>query len=573
MVVASHFLQQSVTTATASLHGVLKAFPKVKRSRAQEEKDAPPLKRGSSGDAVSGDIFIGVTAYILPAGIGNARCQIFQKQIHQNGGKTENALGSTVTHVVVDDNMARDRALRLLKMDRLPPTVDVVKCSWLSACIAAKRLLDADCYRLLLCDGKLNEPQGKVTEELPNVSHANPNTVEPALDSREQEETEETTQKSRGDANDEEEGVSQNHLEALITGQHPKGETPSSTVDPAPQTSEPKLVSSKWVCAQSSESKNNNFNKHITDKLEMLAKAYTHKGDKWRALGYSKAVNALKSYHKPITGIGKRMADKIDEIMESGHLRKLDNIGEAVPVLELFTNIWGAGAKTAQLWYQQGFRTLEDIRTKANLSNTQKIGLKHYDDLLDRMPREEAGAIEKLVREATLAIDPNLLAMACGSYRRGKATCGDVDVLITHPDGKSHRGVFSKVLQSLRQSGFLTDDLVSHEENGQQKKYMGVCRLPGPVSRRHRRLDIIVVPYGEFACAIMYFTGSAHFNRSLRALAKTKSMSLSEHSLNEAVLRHGSAKVHAGTPLATATERDVFSLLGVPFREPRERDW
>lgn len=47
------------------------------------------------------------------------------------------------------------------------------------------------------------------------------------------------------------------------------------------------------------------------------------------------------------------MADKIDEIMESGHLRKLDHIGEAVPVLELFTNIWGAGAKTAQLWYQQ----------------------------------------------------------------------------------------------------------------------------------------------------------------------------------------------------------------------------
>lgn len=54
-----------------------------------------------------------------------------------------------------------------------------------------------------------------------------------------------------------------------------------------------------------------------------------------------------------IPGIGKRMADKIDEIMESGHLRKLDHIGEEVPVLELFTNIWGAGAKTAHLWYQQ----------------------------------------------------------------------------------------------------------------------------------------------------------------------------------------------------------------------------
>lgn len=121
-------------------------------------------------------------------------------------------------------------------------------------------------------------------------------------------------------------------------------------------------------------------------------------------------------------------------------------------------------------------------------------------------------------------------------------------------------------------SGFLTDDLVSHEENGEQKKYMGVCRLPGP-SHRHRRLDIIVVPYNEFACALMYFTGSAHFNRSMRALAKTKSMSLSEHSLNKNVLRKGGVKVFGGAPLATPTERDVFNLLGIPYRQPHERDW
>lgn len=101
---------------------------------------------------------------------------------------------------------------------------------------------------------------------------------------------------------------------------------------------------------------------------------------------------------------------------------------------------------------------------------------------------------------------------------------------------------------------------------------MGVCRLTGP-DRRHRRLDIIVVPYNEFACALMYFTGSAHFNRSLRALAKTKRMSLSEHSLNKDVLRQGSLKVYGGIPLPTPTEKDIFNVLGIPFREPLERDW
>ena len=47
------------------------------------------------------------------------------------------------------------------------------------------------------------------------------------------------------------------------------------------------------------------------------------------------------------------MAEKIVEILESGHLRKLDHISDSVPILELFSNIWGAGTKTAQMWYHQ----------------------------------------------------------------------------------------------------------------------------------------------------------------------------------------------------------------------------
>ncbi len=53
------------------------------------------------------------------------------------------------------------------------------------------------------------------------------------------------------------------------------------------------------------------------------------------------------------------------------------------------------------IWFlllSKGFRTLEDIRTKAVLNHTLRIGLKHYDDLLERMPRSEANAIEKTVR-------------------------------------------------------------------------------------------------------------------------------------------------------------------------------
>lgn len=44
-----------------------------------------------------------------------------------------------------------------------------------------------------------------------------------------------------------------------------------------------------------------NHNLHITEKLEVLANAYNIQGDKWRALGYAKAINALKSFHKPVS--------------------------------------------------------------------------------------------------------------------------------------------------------------------------------------------------------------------------------------------------------------------------------
>ncbi|XP_076363905.1 DNA polymerase lambda-like isoform X2 [Tachypleus tridentatus] len=338
-------------------------------------------------------------------------------------------------------------------------------------------------------------------------------------------------------------------------------------------------ISDKWICARSSQQQTKNLNYDITVKLEVLAEMYRSTKDQWRALGYQKAITALKNHHKKITtweearslpGIGAQLADKIWEIIQSGHLRKIDEVccSERNSAISLFTKVWGAGPSTAELW---GFRTLEDLETKAKLSRQQQIGLKYFHELQDRMPREEAGDIFNTVQESAWLVQPELECIACGSYRRGKSDCGDLDVLITHPDGKSEVGVLSQIVARLHSTGFLTDDLVSCVQSGNQRKYMGICKLSG-VNRKHRRLDIIVAPRSEFACALLYFTGSAHFNRSMRLLARRKGMALSESSLREGVIRKGQEHITEGHPLPTLTEESIFDYLGLEYRAPEERD-
>ncbi|XP_024898117.1 DNA polymerase lambda isoform X3 [Pteropus alecto] len=528
--------------------GILKAFPKRKKIQANPSSKAlAKIPKREDGEG-TGEWLSSLRAHVVPTGIGRARAELFEKQIVQYGGQICPAQDSGVTHIVVDESMDCERALRLLRLPQLPPGAQLVKSAWLSLCLQERRLVDTAGFSIFIPNRYLDQPQLSKADQdsfpppgtheglLKTALSPPPPPTRPVSPPQRAEEASSTQAQPSSDdetSDGEETQVSAADLEALISGCYPTPLEGDGEPSPAPEGLE------KWVCAQPSTQKATNHNPHITEKLEVLAKAYSVQGDKWRALGYAKAINALKSFHKPVTsyqeacsipGIGKRMAEKIVEILESGHLRKLDHISDSVPVLELFSNIWGAGTKTAQMWYHQ-------------------------------------------VRESAQAFNPGLLCVACGSYRRGRATCGDVDVLITHPDGRSHQGIFSRLLDSLRQRGFLTDDLVSQEENGQQQKYLGVCQLPGP-GRRHRRLDIIVVPYSEFACALLYFTGSAHFNRSMRALAKTKGMSLSEHALSTAVVRDTRGlRVGSGQVLPTPTEKDVFRLLGLPYREPAERDW
>lgn len=99
-----------------------------------------------------GECFAGVYAYILQAGIGQARSGIFQKQITQNGGQVFPQFSPQVTHIIVDEGMDCDRAFRLLKLPKLLPGVQLVKSSWLSLCINKKQVVNTAGYSIFIPD-------------------------------------------------------------------------------------------------------------------------------------------------------------------------------------------------------------------------------------------------------------------------------------------------------------------------------------------------------------------------------------------------------------------------------------
>ncbi|KAI4525116.1 hypothetical protein K525DRAFT_192303, partial [Schizophyllum commune Loenen D] len=166
----------------------------------------------------------------------------------------------------------------------------------------------------------------------------------------------------------------------------------------------------------------------ILTKLQEIHKIRAGIDDKFKVLSYSKSLRNIRAYPTRIRtkkeamrihGVGAGTADKIMEIIETGTLRRLmHELTPDVAVLWLFKGIYGVGTKTAQVWYNWGCRTLEDVangKGGVKLNPGQKIGIKYYAgtsgisrwfhtrrahrllDLQERMPREEVKALYDLI--------------------------------------------------------------------------------------------------------------------------------------------------------------------------------
>lgn len=281
------------------------------------------------------------------------------------------------------------------------------------------------------------------------------------------------------------------------------------------------------------------------------------------------------SMAKQIPGIGKGMADRIDEILTTGTLTELRKTVVAdveTELLKELTSVTGIGESNAKKFIELGVTGLNDLMDKVKtneikVTHHMQIGLQYYYDIQQKIPHDEIIELSNIMKHTIHEMYPELMIEICGSFRRKKAFSGDIDVLITHPLIKSEMDFIDckvpyliNIVSALHKAQFLVGDLTTKGTT----KYMGVCMHP--TNKIGRRIDIRFIQYDGYYPALLYFTGSVLVNKLMRTIAIEKNMTLNEYGLFHCA---GGIK---GDRIILNSEQHAFEILGIKYLEPHERE-
>ena len=314
-------------------------------------------------------------------------------------------------------------------------------------------------------------------------------------------------------------------------------------------------------------------NKELAAIFSRIADALEIKGETgFKVIAYRKAsrvledlsedieVLAREKHLQEIPGIGSGIAKKIEEYLQTGYIKKIDEVLSDIPesLLDLL-NIQNLGAKTISLAYKKlGVKNLEDLKkviTDGSLARLYSLGEKRaqnikkgieiYEFSQERIPIFEAVMIvEELIKY--LKWGPQIRRISpAGSLRRMKETVGDIDILATGKNGAELINYFTnfpKVTRILA-SGKTKGSIMIKMETGE------------------RQIDFRIVDESEYGAALQYFTGSKAHNIKLRSLAKDAGLKISEYGVFK-----GNKKI------AGYTEEEVYKTLNLCSIPPELRE-
>jgi DNA polymerase/3'-5' exonuclease PolX len=309
------------------------------------------------------------------------------------------------------------------------------------------------------------------------------------------------------------------------------------------------------------------LNEKLIDLLDELALYMSKRGEPFRARAYQKAQEVIINYPNDINfdnykdlvslpNIGDTIIHKFQEYITTGDLRVL--VRERADPKNVFSEIYGIGPKKATSIVENGITTIEQLREKQDelLNPTQKIGLKHYEDILKRIPRSEIDEYQQIFETSFNKIksDDSTFEIV-GSYRRGAKTSGDIDVIIT-----GNKDNFKQFIDKLLEEKIIVELLT----RGTTKSLV-IAKLPN--SNTVRRVDFLYASKEEYPFAILYFTGSKIFNTVMRGRALTLGYSLNEHGLYKMDGKKKGDKLEQ----TFADEQSIFEFLKMKYKEPNQR--
>ncbi|XP_048231574.1 DNA polymerase lambda-like isoform X2 [Ricinus communis] len=518
-------------------------------------------------------MFSGMVVFLVENGVQSRRLQIWKQKLVQMGATIETRLSKKVTHVLA---MNSNALLQQLDKERLQRLKVVLVYQWLEDSLRLGKKVSEETYNVEVdLEEQSNKKQSLVGESTDgNASSGD----EPSPRNKK-------VRSSSLEDNKNKPGEDDN---ALIE----EPNSPSASSDSSDLTLSRASIGMKTPSNSPSNDPSSAYcppdlNRNITEIFGKLINIYRALGDDRRSFSYYKAIPVTEKLPfkiesadqvKNLPGIGKSLQDHIQEIVTTGKLSKLEHFetDEKVRTISLFGEVWGIGPATALKLYEKGYRTLDDLKNESSLTHAQKLGLEYFDDIKTRIPRNEVQEMEQLLQKAGEEILPGVVIICGGSYRRGKSSCGDLDVVITHPDRKSHKGFLPKFVKRLKEMKFLREDLVFsiHSEEGTDSgvdTYFGLCTYPGR-GLRHR-IDFKVYPRDIYAFGLIAWTGNDVLNRRLRLLAESKGFRLDDTGLFPATQASaGKRGSRATMSLRLDTEKEVFDFLGFPWLEPHERN-
>jgi len=258
-----------------------------------------------------------------------------------------------------------------------------------------------------------------------------------------------------------------------------------------------------------------------------------------------------------LPGIGKELAAKIEEILETGTAKALIKLQQRIPqtVVEML-KLPGLGPKRVQILYRdlkiKNLAQLSKAARQGRIRALAGFGEKTEKAILEsvevRAQKEKRFKIAAVKPTVDSFIDflkqvPGVVdALAAGSYRRCRETVGDLDILVTARKS-------SAVMKRLPEYDEVAEVLSS-----------GTTRS-SVVLRSGLQVDVRLVAQSSFGAALQYFTGSKDHNIAIRRLGQQRGLKINEYGV-----------FRFEKPLAGKTEESVYQAVELPYIPPELRE-